>query len=79
MILIGVVQNIGGEAFVIKHAVGHEDGRPELSVEDMLADPERNWRYMKMACGENAKAVYGHPGRDFGPMSRMGEAWGKSS
>lgn len=41
----------------------------------MLADPDRNWRYMKMACGENAKAVYGHVGRDFGPVSRMGEAW----
>ena len=41
----------------------------------MLADPDRNWRYMKMACGENAKAVYGRVGRDFGPVSRMGEAW----
>jgi hypothetical protein len=28
-----------------------------------------------MACGENAKAVYGHVGRNFGPVSRMGEAW----
>jgi len=28
-----------------------------------------------MACGENAKAVYGRVGRDFGPVSRMGEAW----
>lgn len=35
-------------AFVLKHAVGKADGRPELSAEDMLADPERNWRYMKM-------------------------------
>jgi imidazolonepropionase-like amidohydrolase len=60
---------------VIKHAVGQSDGRPELSAEDMLADPEHNWRYMKMACGENAKRVYGHIGRDFGPVSRMGEAW----
>jgi hypothetical protein len=41
----------------------------------MLADPEHNWRYMKMACGENAKRVYGTVGRDFGPVSRMGEAW----
>lgn len=60
---------------MIKHAVGKSDGRPELSAEDMLADPDRNWRYMKMACGENAKAVYGRVGRDFGPVSRMGEAW----
>ena len=35
-------------AFVLKHAVGKADGRPELSAESMLADPERNWRYMKM-------------------------------
>jgi imidazolonepropionase-like amidohydrolase len=68
LILPGSGNNIGGEAFVIKHAVGYSDGRPELSAEDMLADPEHNWRYMKMACGENAK-------RDFGPVSRMGEAW----
>jgi imidazolonepropionase-like amidohydrolase len=73
--LLTLSQNIGGEAFVIKHAVGKSDGRPELSAEDMLADPDRNWRYMKMACGENAKAVYGRVGRDFGPVSRMGEAW----
>ncbi|KAL1590809.1 hypothetical protein WHR41_00429 [Cladosporium halotolerans] len=75
LILPGSGNNIGGEAFVIKHAVGKSDGRPELSAEDMLADPDRNWRYMKMACGENAKAVYGRVGRDFGPVSRMGEAW----
>lgn len=28
-----------------------------------------------MACGENAKRVYGRLGRDFGPFSRLGEAW----
>jgi len=75
LILPGSGNNIGGEAFVIKHAVGYADGRPELSAEDMLADPEHNWRYMKMACGENAKNVYGTVGRNFGPVSRMGEAW----
>lgn len=75
LVLPGSGNNIGGEAFVIKHAVGPADGRPEISVEDMLADPERNWRYMKSACGENAKRVYGRVGRDFGPFSRMGEAW----
>lgn len=74
LVLPGSGNNIGGEAFVIKHAVGKGDGRPELSAEDMLADPHRNWRYMKMACGENAKAVYGRVGKA-GPVSRMGEAW----
>ncbi|EMD00876.1 hypothetical protein BAUCODRAFT_29260 [Baudoinia panamericana UAMH 10762] len=75
LVLPGSGNNMGGEAFVIKHAVGKPDGRPEISVEDLLADPDRNWRYMKMACGENPKRVYGRLGRDFGPFSRLGEAW----
>lgn len=60
---------------MIKHAVGKGNGRPELSIESLLADPERNHRYIKMACGENAKRVYGQVGRNFGPFSRLGEAW----
>ena len=48
LILPGSGNNMGGEAYVIKHAVGKFDGRPEISAEDMLADPERTWRYMKM-------------------------------
>ncbi|TPX18508.1 uncharacterized protein E0L32_011621 [Thyridium curvatum] len=74
LVLPGSGNNIGGEAYVIKHAVGSQDGRPELSVADMLADPDRNWRYMKMACGENAKRVYGKVG-EHGPVSRLGESW----
>jgi len=75
LILPGSGNNIGGEAYVLKHAVGKANGRSELSAESMLADPDHNWRYMKMACGENAKRVYGRLGRDFGPFSRLGEAW----
>lgn len=60
---------------MIKHSVGKKNGRPELSIEDLLADSDHTWRYMKMACGENAKSVYGRLGRDFGPFSRLGEAW----
>lgn len=74
LILPGSGNNIGGEAYVIKHATGKPDGRVEVSAEDMLADPDRNWRYMKMACGENAKRVYGIAG-ERGPYSRMGESW----
>ena len=55
LILPGSGNNMGGEAYVIKHAVGKADGRPEISADDMLADPDKTWRYMKMACGENAK------------------------
>ncbi|KAJ4157984.1 uncharacterized protein LMH87_008531 [Akanthomyces muscarius] len=73
LILPGSGNNMGGEAYVIKHAVGKADGRAETSAADMLADPERNWRYMKMACGENAKRVHG--GIDKSPFSRMGESY----
>ncbi|KAI1325574.1 amidohydrolase [Xylariaceae sp. FL0255] len=73
LILPGSANNMGGEAFVIKHAVGKLDGRNETSAADMLADPDRNWRYMKMACGENAKNVGRHLLRS--PLSRLGEAW----
>lgn len=74
LVLPGSGNNIGGEAYVFKHAVGKPDGREEISAEDMLADPDKNWRYMKMACGENAKRVYGKVG-ERGPVSRLGESW----
>ncbi|KAI1339822.1 amidohydrolase [Xylariaceae sp. FL0016] len=74
LVLPGSGNNIGGEAFVIKHAIGVSDGRNETSATDMLADPDRSWRYIKMACGENAKRVYGKVG-EHGPVSRLGESW----
>ncbi|KAK8133508.1 hypothetical protein PG984_005520 [Apiospora sp. TS-2023a] len=74
LVLPGSGNNIGGEAYPIKHAVGKPDGRSEISIADMLADPDRSWRYMKMACGENAKRVYGKVG-EHGPVSRLGESW----
>ncbi|KAI0412711.1 amidohydrolase [Xylaria grammica] len=74
LVLPGSGNNIGGEAFVIKHAVGQPDGRNETSAADMLADPDRSWRYIKMACGENPKRVYGKAG-EHGPFSRLGESW----
>ena len=74
LVLPGSGNNMGGEAFAIKHAVGKQDGRNETSAADMLADPDRNWRFMKMACGENPKRVYGKVG-EHGPVSRLGESW----
>lgn len=73
LILPGSGNNLGGEAYLIKHAIGKRDGRKEISAEDMLADPERTWRYMKMACGENAKRSHGAIGKR--PFSRMGESY----
>lgn len=74
LILPGSGNNIGGEAFVIKHAIGRQDGRNETSVIDLLADPDRTWRYMKMACGENPKHIHGKAG-ERGPFSRLGQSW----
>ncbi|KAJ6441530.1 aldolase [Purpureocillium lavendulum] len=73
LILPGSGNNMGGEAYLVKHAVGRRDGRREISAADMLADPERTWRYMKMACGENAKNAHGGLGKR--PFSRMGESY----
>lgn len=70
LVLPGSGNNIGGEAYLVKHAIGKPDGRQEISARDLLADPEQNWRYMKMACGENAKRV--HRSQAF---SRMGESY----
>jgi hypothetical protein len=74
LFLPGSGNNIGGEAYVLKFAVGRKNGREEISQQDLYADPDRNWRYMKMACGENPKRVYGKAG-EHGPVSRLGEAW----
>jgi hypothetical protein len=74
LFLPGSGNNMGGEAFVLKFAVGSKNGREEISQQDMFADPDQNWRYMKMACGENPKRVYGKWG-EHGPVSRLGEAW----
>ncbi|KAH7377344.1 amidohydrolase [Pyrenochaeta sp. MPI-SDFR-AT-0127] len=74
LFLPGSGNNIGGEAFVLKFAVGAKNGRTEISQQDLIADPEKTWRYMKMACGENPKRVYGKAG-ERGPFSRLGEAW----
>ncbi|XDG05279.1 hypothetical protein ABKA04_004894 [Annulohypoxylon sp. FPYF3050] len=74
LVLPGSSNNIGGEAYVIKHAVGKPDGRNETSITDLLADPDRNWRYIKMACGENSKRTYGKAG-EHGPTSRLGESF----
>lgn len=72
LILPGSGNNIGGEAFVVKHAIGPGDGRNETSLTDILAD--RTLRHMKMACGENPKRVHGKSG-EYGPTSRLGQSW----
>ncbi|KAG6034535.1 hypothetical protein E4U41_006511 [Claviceps citrina] len=74
LILPGSSNNIAGEAYLIKHAVGKKDGRQEVSANDMLADPEGHWRYMKMACGENPKGDFGSASKGRF-TSRLGESY----
>lgn len=74
LVLPGSSNNIGGEAFAVKHAVGRADGRNVTGIADMLVDRNRTWRYMKMGCGENAKHVHGRVGVQ-SPTSRLGESW----
>ncbi|CAO3654957.1 unnamed protein product [Mucor fragilis] len=74
LVLPGSGNLMGGEAFAFKL-------RPKstLSNEDMLVqaniNPEQDtkWRWMKMACGENPKRVYG--GQNRMPSTRLGEAY----
>ena len=70
LILPGSANIMGGEAFPVKNLLGSgadgEEVVEELLLEYGIAEKKRQ-RYMKMACGENPKDVYGH--------SRMGNAW----
>lgn len=70
LILPGSANIIGGEAYPVKNVVAPGENGEEV-VEEMLLEhgipkSERR-RYLKMACGENPKEVYGH--------TRMGSAW----
>jgi imidazolonepropionase-like amidohydrolase len=63
LILPGSGNIIGGEAYRVKNQLySGEDGEPV--VEEMLLDLGlKEWerkRYLKMACGENPKGIYGH-------------------
>lgn len=70
LIIPGSANIMGGEGAVVKNAV-KAGPNGEYVVEEMLLehgiDFEERHRYMKMACGENPKRVYGH--------TRMGNVW----
>ncbi|KAF9364872.1 hypothetical protein BGX34_000099 [Mortierella sp. NVP85] len=70
LVLPGSGDVMGGEAYAFK--LRKVDTR---STEDMLieAGVKNKWRYMKMACGENAKRNFG--GRGKMPSTRLGEGW----
>ncbi|KAF7720797.1 hypothetical protein EC973_006073 [Apophysomyces ossiformis] len=74
LVLPGSGNSMGGEAYAFKLRPV-----PTTSSEDMLVqagiakDEEPKRRYMKWACGENPKRVYGNQGRM--PSTRLGEAY----
>ncbi|WYZ40666.1 hypothetical protein EsH8_IV_001007 [Colletotrichum jinshuiense] len=70
LILPGSANIMGGEGTVIKNALKSGE-LGEYVVEELLLEHnipvEERHRYMKLACGENPKRVYGH--------TRMANAW----
>ncbi|GAD92509.1 conserved hypothetical protein [Paecilomyces variotii No. 5] len=70
LILPGSANIMGGEAVIVKNLLRAGD-HGEENVEELLLEhgipKNRRRRYMKMACGENPRRVYGH--------TRMGNAW----
>lgn len=69
LVLPGSGNIVGGEAYVIKNWLSSGIEEPvveELLLDHGIEDVERK-RYLKMACGENPKGIYGH--------TRMGLAW----
>ncbi|KAH9231962.1 hypothetical protein K456DRAFT_1773020 [Colletotrichum gloeosporioides 23] len=70
LILPGSGNIIGGQGYLVKNLPSSgENGEP--IVEDLLLEhgipEEGRQRYLKMACGENPKHLYGH--------TRLGNAW----
>lgn len=70
LIIPGSANIMGGEGAVVKNML-RPGPNGEYVVEELLLehglDIGERHRYMKMACGENPKGVYGH--------TRMGNAW----
>ncbi|RAL03504.1 carbohydrate esterase family 9 protein-like protein [Aspergillus ibericus CBS 121593] len=70
LILPGSANIMGGEAVMVKNRLNSGENAEQV-VEDLLLKrgipPAQRRRYMKMACGENPKGLYGH--------TRMGNAF----
>ncbi|KAL4813880.1 hypothetical protein BDW67DRAFT_177546 [Aspergillus spinulosporus] len=70
LVLPGSANIVGGQAYLVKNlplpGANSEPVIEELLLEYGIPEPQRQ-RYLKMACGENPKRVYGH--------TRLGLAW----
>ncbi|OAD66860.1 hypothetical protein PHYBLDRAFT_98329, partial [Phycomyces blakesleeanus NRRL 1555(-)] len=72
LVLPGSGNIMGGEAFAFKLREVSTTSNEDMLIQ--AGEPkEDQWRWMKMACGENPKRVYGNQG--LAPMTRMGEAY----
>jgi imidazolonepropionase-like amidohydrolase len=72
LVLPGSALLMGGEGFVFKLRPA-PDGTSEGMLVNHGLEEGTGWRWMKMACGENPKAVFSS--QKTMPMTRMGEAW----
>ncbi|KAI8807575.1 hypothetical protein BJ742DRAFT_812108 [Cladochytrium replicatum] len=75
LVLPGSGNMMGGEAYVLKHLVPTSNLAEDMLINYGMNTTEgKQWRWMKMACGENPKRYYGgYLGRT--PLTRMGEGW----
>ncbi|KAI9291681.1 hypothetical protein K502DRAFT_275315, partial [Neoconidiobolus thromboides FSU 785] len=73
LVLPGSANVMGGEAFVFKLRPIKSKSNEEALVNYNDQSNKMPWRYMKFACGENPKRVYGEQGKT--PSTRMGSGY----
>ncbi|KAI8063969.1 hypothetical protein BDF21DRAFT_347009 [Thamnidium elegans] len=73
LVLPGSGNIMGGEAYPFKLRPVDTLSNEDMLVQAHIENEETKWRWMKMACGENPKRVYGNRGQM--PSTRLGEAY----
>ncbi|KAJ1561548.1 hypothetical protein HK096_004275, partial [Nowakowskiella sp. JEL0078] len=75
LILPGSANLMGGEAYAVKLRTPKSNSAMEMLLNyGMNKSDGKQWRWMKMACGENIKNYYGRRLKVM-PVSRLGEGW----
>ncbi|KAJ3123381.1 hypothetical protein HK100_011628 [Physocladia obscura] len=76
LILPGSALLIGGQGAAIKMLKTSTNSADEMLLNFGMENGDgKAWKFLKMACGENPKAVFGHFPCFF-PWSRLGNVWG---
>ncbi|RCI03780.1 hypothetical protein CU098_011594 [Rhizopus stolonifer] len=73
LVLPGSGNLMGGEAYAFKLRPVSTLSNEDMLVQYNIDESDTKWRWMKMACGENPKNVYGS--RNQMPSTRLGEAY----